>query len=107
MEIGRLKHRIKIYEMKKVINEEGGIVERPTTIATPYCEVTKTTIKEFKTLDMDARKETINFIIRYQQQSPIHSGQYVSFKGKVYKIKNIEIDFQDMERQLLKCEVTD
>ena len=31
----------------------------------------------------------------------------VEFKGKGYKIKYIETDLQDSERQMLKCEVVE
>lgn len=105
MEIGKLKHRIKIYTVENTINDEGGYEEVPTTIATPFCEVSKTTIKEFRNEDLDTRRETIVFIIRYRQKTDIHSGLFVEFKGKQYEIKTIETDFQDMERQQLKCEV--
>ena len=107
MEIGKLKHRIKIYKVENNINDEGGYEETPTTIATPFCEVSKTTIKEFRNEDLDTRRETIVFIIRYRQQTDIHSGLFVEFKGKKYEIKTIETDFQDMERQQLKCEVVE
>lgn len=105
MEIGKLKHRIKIYTVENIINDEGGTEETLITIATPFCEVSKTTIKEFRNEDLDARRETIEFIIRYKQQTEIDSGMYVDFKGKKYEIKAIEPDFQDMERIQLKCEV--
>ena len=61
MEIGKLKHRIKIYTVENTINDEGGYEEVPTTIATPYCEVSKTTIKEFRNEGLDTRRETIVF----------------------------------------------
>lgn len=105
MEIGKLKHRIKIYTVEEIINDEGGYENVLTTIATPFCEVSKTTIKEFRNEDLDARRETIVFIIRYRQKTEIDSGMYVDFKGKKYAIKAIETDFQDMERMQLKCEV--
>lgn len=73
MEIGKLKHRIKIYKVENTINDEGGYEEMPTTIATPFCEVSKTTIKEFRNEDLDTRRETIVFIIRYRQQADIHT----------------------------------
>ncbi|ALN76065.1 phage head completion protein [Staphylococcus agnetis] len=107
MEIGKLKHRIKIYEVKNVINDEGGTEEITQTIVEPFCEVSKTTIKEFRNEDIDSRKETIIFIIRYRRDIEIHSGLNVDFKGKIYKIVAIETDFQDMERQQLKCEVVE
>ena len=56
-------------------------------------------------MGLDARKDTIDFIIRYQQRVGIDSGMIVEFKGKEYEIKYIETDFQDMERLMLKCEV--
>ncbi|WP_204256136.1 head-tail adaptor protein, partial [Staphylococcus sp. GDB8P47P] len=74
--------------------DEGGYEEVPTTIATPFCEVSKTTIKEFRNEDLDTRRETIVFIIRYRQKADIHSGLFVDFKGKQYKIVAIETDFQ-------------
>lgn len=56
-------------------------------------------------MGLDARSDTINFIIRYHQRVDIDSGMIVEFKGKEYEIKYIESDFQDMERLMLKCEV--
>ena len=56
MEIGKFKHRIKIYTVENTINDEGGYEEMPTTIATPFCEVSKTTIKEFRNEDLDTRR---------------------------------------------------
>lgn len=48
MEIGRLKHRIKVYDQTETVNDEGIFVTNKKLIATPYCEVSKTTIKEFR-----------------------------------------------------------
>ncbi|WP_353422536.1 head-tail adaptor protein (plasmid) [Staphylococcus delphini] len=77
-------------------------------IATPYCEVSKTTIKEFREMGLEARKGTIDFIICYRQKADIQSDKMiVEFKGKEYKIKYIETDLQDLERQMLKCEVVE
>lgn len=105
MEIGRLKHRIKIYKITNTVDDEGTYKSKKEVIATPYCEVSKTSIKEFRTMGLDARSDTIDFIIRYQQRVEIDSGMYVEFKGKSYEIKYIETDFQDNKRQMLKCEV--
>ncbi|MEB5794030.1 phage head closure protein [Staphylococcus hominis] len=107
MEIGRLKHRIKIYDQTETVNDEGIFVTDKKLIATPYCEVSKTTIKEFREMGLEARKGTIDFIIRYRQKADIQSDMIVEFKGKEYKIKYIETDLQDLERQMLKCEVTE
>lgn len=107
MEIGKLKHRIKIYKVKNIINDEGGTEQVTDTVATPFCEVSKTTIKEFRNEDLDARRETIVFIIRYREETEIDSGMYVDFKGKKYQIAAIEPDYQDYERIQLKCEVVE
>lgn len=107
MEIGRLKHRINIYEETETVNDEGTFVTDKKLVATPYCEVSKTTIKEFREMGLEARKGTIDFIIRYQQRVEIQSDMIVKFKNKDYKIKYIETDFQDNERQMLKCEVVE
>ncbi|MGX0338836.1 hypothetical protein KV47_02560 [Staphylococcus haemolyticus] len=107
MEIGRLKHRIKVYDQTETVNDEGTFVTDKKLVATPYCEVSKTTIKEFREMGLEARKGTIDFIIRYQQRVEIQSDMIVEFKNKDYKIKYIETDFQDNERQMLKCEVVE
>ncbi|WP_180527029.1 phage head closure protein [Staphylococcus haemolyticus] len=107
MEIGRLKHRIKVYDQTETVNDEGTFVTDKKLVATPYCEVPKTTIKEFREMGLEARKGTIDFIIRYQQRVEIQSDMIVEFKNKDYKIKYIETDFQDNERQMLKCEVVE
>ncbi|WP_053018032.1 phage head closure protein [Staphylococcus haemolyticus] len=107
MEIGRLKHRIKVYDQTETVNDEGVYVTDKKLIATPYCEVSKTTIKEFREMGLEARKGTIDFIIRYRQKTDIQSDMIVEFKGKEYKIKYIETDLQDLERQMLKCEVVE
>lgn len=57
MEIGRLNQRIEIIKMVNGVNEEGIFTEIPETVARPYCEVAKTTIKEFKEQDVDVRKK--------------------------------------------------
>lgn len=107
MEIGRLKHRIKILKVVNKRQRDGSYKKESTVVATPYCEVSKTTIKEFREQDLEARREAINFIIRYQQRVEIESGMQVEFKNKVYEIKNIETDYQDLERIMLKCEVVE
>ena len=89
------------------MNDEGTFVTDKKLVATPYCEVSKTTIKEFREMGLDARRGTIDFIIRYQQRVEIQSDMIVEFKNKDYKIKYIETDFQDNERQMLKCEVVE
>lgn len=107
MEIGRLKHRINVYSTVNTVNDEGTFVTEKKLIASPYCEVSKTTIKEFRQMGLDARSDTIDFIIRYRQKADIQSDMIVEFKGKQYKIKYIESDLQDFERQMLKCEVVE
>ncbi len=107
MEIGRLNHRIKVYDQTETVNDEGTFVTDKKLVATPYCEVSKTTIKEFREMGLEARKGTIDFIIRYQQRVEIQSDMIVEFKNKDYKIKYIETDLQDNERQMLKCEVVE
>ncbi|MBL0846530.1 phage head closure protein [Mammaliicoccus fleurettii] len=107
MEIGRLKHRIKIYVIESVLNDKGEFTESVNIVATPYCEVSKVTIKEFREQDLDTRRETISFIIRYKQKVDINSGMRVDFRGVTYEIKAIETDFQDFERMMLKCEVVE
>lgn len=107
MEIGRLKHRIKIYVIENVLNDEGEFTESVSVVATPFCEVSKTTIKEFREQDLDTRRETIDFIIRFKQKAEITSGMRVEFRGVTYEIKAIEPDYQDFERMMLKCEVVE
>lgn len=107
MEIGRLKHRIKILTIVNQRQRDGSYKKQETVVAQPYCEVSKTTIKEFKEQDLEARKESLDFIIRYQQKVDIHSGMAVEFRNKRYEIYNIETDYQDMERMMLKCEVVE
>ncbi|REI31455.1 phage head completion protein [Staphylococcus felis] len=105
MEIGKLKHRIEIIEIIHGVDDEGTYTEIEKVLMTPFAEISKTTIKEFRSKELDGRKGVIDFIIRYQQRANIDSGMIVKFKNKRYEIKNVEIDFQDYERMMLKCEV--
>ena len=89
MEIGRLKHRIKIFNRTTEINDEGTYQTITQLVAAPFCEVSKTTIKEFKEMGLDARSDTINFIIRYHQRVDIDSGMLVEFKGKELSLIHI------------------
>ncbi|MDN6206503.1 MAG: phage head closure protein, partial [Staphylococcus simulans] len=107
VEIGRLKHRIRIYSVESVRNDEGGYTEQEQTVARPFCEVSKTTIKEFKEMGLDQRKDTIDFIMRYQQRVNIESDMMIDFNNKKYKIKFVEHDLQDKDRLMLKCEVVE
>lgn len=105
MEIGKLKHRIKVYKVVPKKDDEGSYTNVPETVATPYCEISKHSIKEFKQLDLSARREQIYFIIRYRQKATITSSMFVEFRGTTYEIKNIQHDHQDMEYSVLECEV--
>lgn len=107
MEIGRLKHRIRIYSVTSQVNDEGGFEDLEKTIATPFCEVSKTTIKEFKEMGLDQRKATIDFIIRFRQPQEIESDMLVEFQKRKYKIIYVEQDMQDFDRLMLKCEVVE
>ncbi|MCD8896591.1 phage head closure protein [Mammaliicoccus sciuri] len=105
MEIGKLKHRLKVYKVTRKKNDEGSYENVKEVIATPYCEISKHSIKEFKQLDLSARREQVYFIIRYRQKVTITSSMFVEFKGVVYEIKNIQHDHQNMEHTVLECEV--
>lgn len=107
MEIGRLKHRLRVYHIVNSVNDEGTPIRTKETVATPFCEVLKTTIKEFKEIGLDGRKKTIDFIIRYRQKSEIQSDMMVEFKGQELKIIYVEPDYQNSERMMLKCEVVE
>ncbi len=107
MEIGKLKHRIRVYEIKNVKNDEGSYVKEKNEVARPFAEVSKHAIKEFKSMDLSARREQVYFIIRYFQKVTITSEMYVDFKGKTFEIKNIEHDYQDYDRSILQCEVVE
>lgn len=107
MEIGKLKHQIRVYEIKNVKNEEGSFIKVETLVATPFAEVSKHAIKEFKNMDLSARREQVYFVIRYFQKVTIKSEMVVKFKGKTFEIKNVEHDYQDYERSILQCEAVE
>lgn len=64
-----------------------GRIKRKYSCCYSILRSVKTTIKEFREQDLEARREAINFIIRYQQRVEIESGMQVEFKIKCMKLK--------------------
>lgn len=104
MKARRLNNRVQIIGVKRVKNDEGKMVDVETVINTIYCEVIKTTIKEFTKQDIDIRKNTLNLLVRYQQRVEIESDMKVKFKNHTYKITMVEPNHQEQDYTLLGCE---
>ena len=107
MKARRLNNRVEIIGVKRVKNEEGKSVDVETVLNTIYCEVVKSTVKEFVTenrADIDSRKTQLNLLVRYQQKVEIKTEMKVRFKGYTYKIKTMQPNHQEQDYTLLGCE---
>lgn len=104
MKARRLNNRVEIIGVKRIKNSEGKPIDVETSLNTIYCEVLKSTIKEFANQNLDTRKTTLNLIVRYQQRVEIKSEMKVKFKGYTYKIVTVEPNHQDQDYTMIGCE---
>lgn len=77
-----------------------------------WCEVTKATMKEFKSRERSASngqlkklRDTKVFVIRAKQQEEIDNSMCIDFKGKAYEIIDIEHDYLRQDMLLVKAEL--
>ena len=106
MKARRLNNRVEIIKSQKKKNSEGKAVQVDVVVNTIFCEVIKSTIKEFKetsdvSQDLNVRRNTLNLIVRYQQKVEIESDMKLRFKGHIYKINNIEPNHQDQDYTMI------
>ncbi len=111
MKARRLNNRVEILGVKRVKNSEGKAVDVETVLNTIYCEVLKSSIKEFLQTNreqvsgnLNSRKTSLNLLVRYQQKVEIKSDMKIRFKGYTYKIMLVEPNHQDQDYTLLGCE---
>lgn len=108
MKARRLNSRVEIIGVKRVKNSEGKSVDVETVLNTIYCEVLKSSVKEFVTeslTDLDSRKTQLNLLIRYQQKVEIKTEMKVRFKGVTYKVIKMQPNHQEQDYTLLGCEL--
>lgn len=109
MKARRLNNRVEIIEVQKKKNDEGKAVQVDVVVNTIFCEIIKSSIKEFKetsgtSQDLNVRRNTLNLIVRYQQKVEIETDMKLRFKGHMYKINNIEPNHQDQDYTLIGAE---
>lgn len=110
MKARRLNNRCDIIDVKRIKNDEGKTVDVETIVNTIYCEILKSSIKEFTASNkgsvdgMDMRKTTLNLIVRYQQRIEIESDMKIGFKGHTYKVIVVEPNHQDQDYTMIGCE---
>lgn len=111
MKARRLNNRCDVIDIKRIKNDEGKTVDVETIVNTIYCEVLKSSIKEFTNSrnasspsGIDMRKTTLNLIVRYQQRIEIESDMKIGFKGHTYKVIVVEPNHQDQDYTMIGCE---
>jgi len=103
MNIGRMRHRIKINNVNATTDSAGYTVEVPTEFATVWAEVQPVSGKEYFGAAAIKAENTIRFKIRYL--NGITNDMTVEFETKIYNIKSI-IDTDMRHKELvLACEV--
>lgn len=113
VETRNMNARLKFFNFESGQNNDGEIIKKSTKKEHFKCwsEVNKATMKEFKervgTLDkgnLQKRRDTLVFGIRYQQKLEVLSTMMVEYKGKDYSIIDMEPDFKRKDMQLIKVQ---
>lgn len=115
MRTRHMNERITIFVYEDMQNENGELIEGVRQdLFSCWCEVSKATVKEFKERsnggkngELLKRRDTKNFFIRYQQETEIDSSMMIDFKGKEYRILDIESDDMRHDFSMVKAEVVE
>ncbi|WP_157454708.1 phage head closure protein [Carnobacterium maltaromaticum] len=98
----KMNERITFFNKVEKKNEDGEVVSgSPVESFSCWAEISKATVKEFKERTsaelmgngLKKRKDSMIFIIRYQQQETIDSNMLIEFRGTMYEIINVETDY--------------
>lgn len=115
MRTRHLNNKMAFFILEDKKNEDGELIKNiKKELFTCWCEVSKATVKEFKERtvstkngELQKRRATKNFFIRYQQQQEIDTAMLIEFKGKSYKVIDIEPDEKNFDYLLVKAEVVE
>lgn len=115
MRTRHLNDRMTFFVLKDIKNDDGDLIKNvKTDLFSCWCEVSKATVKEFKERtasakngELQKRRNVKNFFIRYQQEQEIDTRMLVDFKGKTYKVIDIEPDEMNFDYCMVKCEVVE
>lgn len=103
---GKYKHKIKIYRVDIVEDNQGFPIETKTEVLSPYAEVKTTKGMTLIANDSDFEKAYTRFTIRYPQ-TVIDRKMVIEFKGKTYTIEYLNnVDEADVELEIQAKEVT-
>lgn len=113
MRTRHLNNRMTFFVLEDKKNGDGELIKNiKKELFSCWCEVSKATVKEFKERTISAkngelqkRRATKNFFIRYQQQEAIDTAMMIEFKGKTYKVIDTEPDEKNFDYLMIKAEV--
>ena len=91
MDLSRLNERLVII---------GGVKGVPFHF---YAEVRKPTVKEFVSGELPAEKATVNFFTHYEVGSRLDTGTRLEWRGSVYDVTEISIDYSSYAYTVIKC----
>lgn len=113
MQTRNMNSRITFFNYKSGQNDDGEVTAKKekNTHFKCWSEVSKATLKEFKERTQSAdmgnlrkRKDTRVFAIRYQQKKEVETTMLIEFRGRDYRIIDVEEDFKFKDMLLVKAE---
>lgn len=110
----RMNTKIKFFRYEEIVNDLGETEDiKKDILFSCWAEVSKATVKEFRSRttyketgdDIQKRRNTLMFIVRYQQKMEVDSDMLIEFNGKNYEIKDIEVDYANQDFNMIRAEV--
>ncbi len=99
MNTRKMTERITFFSKTGKQNEDGEIIEPISTdVYSCWAEVSKTSVRDFKSLSgVKTGNDTKVFIIRYHPKPLFDNSMFIRFRGTDYKITEIHVDQADKE----------
>lgn len=92
--IGRMKSRIDIYDLKITQDEYGDISKERVKIHSCWCDIKTQYLKDVKATVGTILENTINFVIRHDEKININNDMEIVHNNIIYQIVQIQSDIQ-------------
>lgn len=104
----KLNERITFFERKPGKDENGDPISNDVDLFSCWCEIAKATTKEFrdrandKVEDIQKRRNKRTMYIRFRTN--VDTGMFLKWRGKEYKLIDLEEDWQSKDMLMLTVE---
>lgn len=110
-----MNERITIFKRVPGQNDDGEVIpNKRKDIFECWAEIPKATVKEFMNRsnqdigqDIQKRKETVTFNIRYRQKEVVDSSMLIDFRGRIFQIIDVETDYMRKDFTMIKAVISE